>query len=147
VNTELHLLLEAKAQDHLSKVFDLGHALAQRVRSHPRKAQIIIDSFQLDLAAAVKRHCDCAVGLDAPRDKPLPERWLDAARLAEMDWIYLDTAHASREVIARAHQLGLRVVVYEVDALEALEALWPELPDGVITDDASLVERFRDWRP
>ncbi len=133
-----NLLVEVKAQG--SSLYDntiLALRSAALVRSRRSSRPVIMDSFSPLVAASLKQHCGCAVGIDAP-PRQLDSAWVDEAAVTGMDWIYVDHRQASSELIRYAHGRGLRVLVFTVNDVREIAHVAPEWPDAIITDRAAL---------
>ena len=143
VGDEVNLCIEVKPQLSSRSTFLLAEAVVGLIRRHRasgRRGEVIVDSFGLALATAIKRRCGCEVGLDLPFKAPVSGQWLESIRRSGLDWIYLHASVVSAEVIAEAHRQGIKVMMYTVNEASELERLGFELPDGVITDRWSLGE-------
>ncbi|MGZ5472367.1 MAG: sulfatase-like hydrolase/transferase [Thermoanaerobaculia bacterium] len=141
-----NLLVEVKPQSpSLYDTTILTLKSAALVRSRRSAGTVIMDSFSSFVAASLKQHCGCAVGIDAP-PRQLDSAWVDDAAITGMDWIYVDHRQASPELIRYAHGRGLRVLVFTVNEVREIAHLAPEWPDAIITDRAALAAEI-DRRP
>jgi glycerophosphoryl diester phosphodiesterase len=111
---------------------------ALAARQHRTGRAIVMDSLSPFIAASLEQHCRCPVGIDAPADRPIDERFIDNAALTGLDWIYADYRQASAELIRYAHGRGLRVLLYTVNNTSDLARLGDELPDAIVTERAGL---------
>lgn len=133
-----NLLVEVKPQGaSLYNNTILALKSAALVRSRRPSKAIVMDSYSPLVAASLKQHCGCPVGIDAP-PRELDSAWVDDAALAGNDWIYVDHRQVSAELIRYAHGRGLRVLVFTVNDARQLARLGDELPDAIITDHAAL---------
>jgi glycerophosphoryl diester phosphodiesterase len=133
-----NLLVEVKPQGtSLYNNTILALKSAALVRSRRTSKAIVMDSYSPLVAASLKQHCGCPVGIDAP-PRELDSAWIDEAALAGNDWIYVDHRQASPELIRYAHARGLRVLVFTVTDVRQIARLGDELPDAIITDRAAL---------
>jgi len=132
-----------RANDHLANIeikpcpgrdTETGAAVALEVRELWRDAKVLplVSSFSAAALEAVRQHAP-----ELPRAllfSALPEDWLE--RCLALGCVAVDAHHASltREVIARAHDAGLRVAAYTVNDPERAEELFQWGLDVLITD-------------
>lgn len=92
----------------------------------------------------IKNRCeDCIVGFDAPFKRSLSVEDLKAIRMMDMDWVFVHYEVATPELIANAHEKGLRVMVYRVNDPQVMAQWGPEFfPDGILTDYTRIKKDF-----
>ncbi len=137
---KMNILVEVKAPKHISNILHMGREVARLVRLYQGSNKIIVDSFHDELITSIKQQCDCETGLDAPFKQPLNEEALEYIKSKNMDWVYLHYSVATPETISMAHAAGLKVMVYTVNDASIISQ-WSQdkMPDGIITDDMSIV--------
>ncbi len=142
--SEINMLIEVKVPEHISDILHLGREVARLIRKYQGKKRIIVDSFNDELITSIKNQCNCETGLDAPFKARLDKPALEYIKAMNMDWVYLHHSVATPEVIAYAHEMGLKVMAYTVNDKSVIERwLSTELPDGIITDYLEIKEHFR----
>lgn len=144
--TQVNFCLEAKPQ--VSNEFSslLAHRLVSIVkerRAQGRIERVIFDSFSLQIASSLAKHCECPVGLDTDFKQPLTEERLRTARDAGLDWLYVHEEALDADAIRRAHQWGFRVMAYTINEPKRLAAFAGEWPDGIITDSTALAAQVK----
>lgn len=139
---KVNFLIEIKSS---SKIFHREYMLARKVgdliRENTLKNRIIVDSFNDFFARLIKNRCDCQVGLDTPYKKKPSAQLMRSIKFAGLDWIYLHHSIIDKELINKAHDIGLRVMAFTVNDLSILSNWHGNLPDGIITDYVNI----KDW--
>ena len=142
--SEINLLVEVKAPEHISDILHLGREVARLVTTYKAQNRIIVDSFSDEIISSIKKQCNCETGLDAPFKAMLDKPALEYIRSMNMDWVYLHYSVVTPEVIRAAHEAGLRVMAYTVNDISVIEDwLSTEMPDGIITDYLQVKEYFK----
>ncbi len=136
---EACFVLEMKPQEGYDRQEAFGEAVAALTRARAARQRLIVDSFSAVQVAATVLSAECEVGWDLPFGAPVSDALLGAAVLAGVDWVFVEAGAVTAEAVAAAHARGLKVMAYTVNRRADLDRLGPELPDGVITDSASLV--------
>lgn len=136
------ILVELKPQNLAYVEWALTRYASRLVNERSTAGPVIVDSFSPYIASMLEQHCDCAVGHDAPTDRPLEPAWVDHIASAGLDWIYVHHRQASPELIRYAHAKGLRVLVYTVNDPAEIATLRGEWPDAIITDRHELSEEL-----
>lgn len=82
------------------------------------------------------------MGFDHPYRQPVSAEDLQHYATLGLDWIYLEYTTLGAALISQAHQAGIKVMGYTVNASEPIPAAVRQQLDGVITDRASLKEEW-----
>lgn len=117
-----------------------GAAVARAVRTLWAQAEVkpLLSSFSpeaLEAAQATAPQLPRALLFEA-----LPPDWLQQALALGVIAVVPHHALLNAEVIAQAHQAGLRVLTYTVNEAPRAQALWAQGLDGLITDKIDLFE-------
>ena len=135
---KIGFLIDVKPSILVDRNYILNRKIVNLVKENPLRHKIIIDSFNDVSANYIKNRCNCNVGIDTPYKEMLSVDILRSIKFAGMDWIYVHYSVVNEDLINKAHELGLRVMVYTVNDV-ALMTKWSENPpDGIITDRADL---------
>ncbi|MFT5562175.1 MAG: glycerophosphoryl diester phosphodiesterase [Litorivivens sp.] len=140
-----HLLIEAKPPiaNRPWQVSGFGQKIAAAIQKFKLNDRVIVDSFSPMLAAVIKRHCDCAVGVDAPFRVSLKAPYLQWLADSGFDWVYIHHSVVDDETIELAHQHDLKVMAYTVNDPGVVLRWQGNYPDGIITDTESLIFNSR----
>lgn len=136
-------VLEMKPQEDYDRKAAFGEAVTALTRKRSRRQRLIVDSFSPVQVAAIVPSAECEVGWDLPYRAPLSEDLIEAAVLAEVDWVFVEAGALTGDGVAAARRRGLRVMAYTIDDAADLARLAPELPDGLITDTVEMVGAVR----
>lgn len=138
---QIGFLIEAKPQKKVDHNYLLNRKIIELIKDHPLKHKIIIDSFSKLSAMFIKNRCDCVVGFDAPYKQEVTVEHLKGFRMMDMDWVYIHHDFVTPDLIANAHKIGLRVMVYIVNDPAVLDQ-WNAnfFPDGILTDYTEIKE-------
>ncbi|MBO6565645.1 MAG: sulfatase-like hydrolase/transferase [Pseudomonadales bacterium] len=139
---DINFAIELKPLKHVSMLIRLTQRVRSLINSRTSDNEIIVDSFDLTLVRSIQRNCDCEVGFDHPYRQPVSQEDLDHYAMLGLDWIYLEHTTLSDALIIQAHQAGIKVMGYTVNASEPIPAAVRQQLDGVITDRASLKEEW-----
>lgn len=141
---QIGFLLDVKPQRRIDRNYLLSRKILELIGDHPLKHKIMIDSFSQISAMFIKNRCeDCIVGFDAPFKRSLSVEDLKAIRMMDMDWVFVHYEVATPELIANAHEKGLRVMVYTVNDPQVMAQWGPDFfPDGILTDYTRIKKDF-----
>lgn len=107
-------------------------AVCDLIRRHDEVTSSMVSSFEWDTLAAVRGiDPEIRLGLLAEED---PQRLLEAAAGMRAFAINPRFDLADRELCRQAHERGLKVLVWTVDAPEAMRALIGNGVDGIMTN-------------
>jgi phosphoglycerol transferase MdoB-like AlkP superfamily enzyme/glycerophosphoryl diester phosphodiesterase len=138
---KINFLIEAKNQKHISATLDLGKKIAYIVKKTIKKSKVIIDSFDTNLIASIKLYCKCETGWDTPFQQPVTEEYLNFANEMKMSWIYIHYKVLTDELMIKAHEKGLKVMVYTANKEDDLSGSTIK-PDGIITDTTEMLKIY-----
>jgi len=140
---QIGFLIEVKPQKEIDRNYLLSRKISALIKDHPLKHNIMVDSFSQLSAMFIKNRCDCVVGFDAPYQQDLSREDLKAIRMMDMDWVYVHHDVATPDLIANAHEMGLRVMVYTINDPAVLDQ-WDATfyPDGIMTDYTDIKDAF-----
>jgi glycerophosphoryl diester phosphodiesterase len=105
----------------------------EAVRQRGILARTLFSSFYDPVLAALRAEGDdVRIGtLVSPR---APAGWLERSRVVGSEAVHFWLGLASEEAVAAAHEAGLAVHVYTVDAVDAMRALLERGVDGLFTN-------------
>ncbi len=139
----LNMLIEIKNIDNVREYLHITREISKIIENRAHKNRIIIDSFNEFIPASIKAYCDCETGYDLPFMKKPDQKDLQYAKRMKFDWIYLHYSVVDASLIKAAHKQGLKVMAYTVNDSDIVNQ-WKEteLPDGIITDNVEVFEKF-----
>ena len=118
-NTSTLLNIEIKASSPGSGV---SQAVVEHLCQFDKQGEYIVSSFEMEELLAVRDHCSkVALALLGESADILP-----FAERHHIPWIHVEHTSVSRETIARAHSVGIRVNVWTVDDPKTLP-YWQEI--------------------
>ena len=138
------LAIEAKPQVFWEHAGRLTHGISRVLTRHPPRHGCLMDSFDLKMAGSLKNFVpDCEVAWDSAFEQPVTADDLNAVLQHGLGWLYVNAAVASPSLVREAHEAGVRVMVYTVNDDATIERFGAEMPDGFITDERTILRRFR----
>ena len=143
----INMLIEIKNIKDIPRYLHVSREISRIIQKRTAGNRIIIDSFNEYLPQSIKRNCNCETGYDMPyRERPGEKELYYATRMG-FDWIYLHYSVIDEDLVKSAHELGLKVMAYTVNDVEIVDR-WAKtgLPDGIITDNISIIEYFNNRR-
>jgi glycerophosphoryl diester phosphodiesterase/phosphoglycerol transferase MdoB-like AlkP superfamily enzyme len=135
-------LFDLKAQPYQNAGLDLIWGIIGTLKKHPPEKPYVFDTLSNFLGTTLIKTGRYDVGYDIPFEMPITEKVVDAVWRQGYKWIYVDLKRLSPEIIEYAHSIGMRVLVYTVNAPEDLKKAGDLLPDAIITDHQSMLDRF-----
>ncbi len=135
---KINFLLEAKPQPFIGRRSAMARQISRMVNELPKDREVIVDSFSSHIVASVEAQCErCQTAWDLPQIPPTEEMFRYASKQG-FDWIYIEESHLTENVIRKAHEFGLKVMVYTVNNPKSLLKWLNPRPDGVITDTEAI---------
>jgi glycerophosphoryl diester phosphodiesterase len=142
----VHFHLHVESQEHTLYDLALAHAIVRSLDARRAKGPmrpVVVDSFNLMLASSIASHCKCEVGWSIPSNQSIIEETVEIASRAGLAWIYAHHSVARAETLSLAHAQGLRLLVVAAERPEDLAPLAGRVPDGILTQSASMLESWR----
>lgn len=137
--------LELKKQHTWNKNRRLAQEVLRILRSVSPARPMVIDSFDGPLITWMGQNRDFSTAWDLPLRGSISEHTLYGALEMEVDWIYVEHSRASPALIRRAHELGLKVMLYTMRKPHELHRFRSEWPDGIMIDDVQVRNAFHQW--
>lgn len=112
----------------------LAEKIVELLKKHEGKLKaVIIQSFSTDLPIRINKSFPVKTALRYDKYNPPDNHWLDYAVLRGYDWVTLHQLAAEPEVIARAHERGLKIMVTDFPDTTKKKSPNRSQPDGLIS--------------
>lgn len=135
---DINFAIEVKPLNHVAMLTRLAQRVRSLINSRPGNNQVIVDSFDLTLLRSIQRDCQCEVGFDHPYRQPVSQDDLTHYAMLGLDWIYLEQSVLDEALLDQAHQAGIKVMGYTINAIDTLSPEIQTRLDGVMTDRSDL---------